>query len=251
MGSAMLVATTVLATYTAATPQPVNIDFNTHYASPAGGYGAAAGQAGHWNATNGESIELLDLEGAPLGIKLSFPMGAGPAFVVNPFLEGDVHTLVDDGFVTGDVVHRAHFDGLANATYEVYAYTAPIGDITTFFIEAGGESNFFNIPGDWNGDLEEGVNYALATVEVTDGTLDVDWVGGIFGGSGWIQGVQLVPAGGCAPDVNGDGVLNILDFVAFQGLFVNGDPAADCDDNGALNVLDFVCFQGLFQAGCD
>jgi hypothetical protein len=61
---------------------------------------------------------------------------------------------------------------------------------------------------------------------------------------------ELFLTGGCAADFNGDGVLNILDFVAFQNAFVAGDPDADCDGNGALNVLDFVCFQGLFQAGC-
>ena len=58
----------------------------------------------------------------------------------------------------------------------------------------------------------------------------------------------MTPA--CAADVNADGQLNILDFVAFQLLFVGGDPGADCDGNGALNILDFVCYQQLFQAGC-
>jgi hypothetical protein len=54
----------------------------------------------------------------------------------------------------------------------------------------------------------------------------------------------------CPADVNGDGMLNILDFVAFQELFVQSDPGADCDENGQWNILDFVCYQGLFQAGC-
>jgi hypothetical protein len=59
------------------------------------------------------------------------------------------------------------------------------------------------------------------------------------------------PVGGdCYPDCNGDGALNILDFVCFQGLFQNGDNAADCNGDGALNILDFVCFQGAFQQGC-
>jgi probable HAF family extracellular repeat protein len=62
--------------------------------------------------------------------------------------------------------------------------------------------------------------------------------------------VVLTPEGGCPADINGDGELNILDFVEFQNLFVAGDPAADCDASGELNILDFVCFQGLFQAGC-
>lgn len=54
----------------------------------------------------------------------------------------------------------------------------------------------------------------------------------------------------CIADVNGDGNLDILDFVAFQALFIAQDPAADCDDNGILNVLDFVCFQQVFVEGC-
>jgi FG-GAP repeat len=55
----------------------------------------------------------------------------------------------------------------------------------------------------------------------------------------------------CPADVNGDGDLNVLDFVAFQLLWQAGDAGADCDANGAFNVLDFVCFQGLFGAGCE
>ena len=55
---------------------------------------------------------------------------------------------------------------------------------------------------------------------------------------------------GCMADFNDDGMLNILDFVAFQIGWLAQDPAADCDANNALNILDFVCFQSLFQAGC-
>ena len=54
----------------------------------------------------------------------------------------------------------------------------------------------------------------------------------------------------CAADVNGDGNLDVLDFVAFQILWQAGDPAADCDANALFNILDFICFQQLFQAGC-
>ena len=56
---------------------------------------------------------------------------------------------------------------------------------------------------------------------------------------------------GCPADFNGDGQLNILDFVAFQEAFVAHDPDADCDSSGDFNILDFVCYQGLFVAGCD
>jgi len=55
---------------------------------------------------------------------------------------------------------------------------------------------------------------------------------------------------GCEPDCNGDGTLNILDFVCFQQAWVANEPFGDCDGNGAFNVLDFVCFQLLFVEGC-
>lgn len=59
-----------------------------------------------------------------------------------------------------------------------------------------------------------------------------------------------IELGVCAADVNGDGELNVLDFVAFQLAWSSGDPAGDCDGNGVFNVVDFVCFQLLFQGGC-
>ena len=65
-----------------------------------------------------------------------------------------------------------------------------------------------------------------------------------------MQSFVTVEEAGCAADVNGDGVLNILDFVEFQNLFVQMDPGGDCDGNGQFNILDFVCYQGLFQQGC-
>jgi hypothetical protein len=73
-----------------------------------------------------------------------------------------------------------------------------------------------------------------------------------IGSSGmYFDDVSLQPAGGgCFPDCDENGALNILDFVCYQGKFQAGDPGADCDGNGMLNILDFVCFQGEFQAGC-
>jgi len=67
---------------------------------------------------------------------------------------------------------------------------------------------------------------------------------------GAVYAVRVLEAGGCPADFNGDGALNILDFVDFQDAFTAQDPSADCNGDGALNILDFVCFQGLFQAGC-
>jgi hypothetical protein len=70
-----------------------------------------------------------------------------------------------------------------------------------------------------------------------------------FGGNVWGAEFRLAEAG-CFADCDGNGELNILDFVCYQGLFQSGDAGADCDGNGELNILDFVCFQAEFVAGC-
>ena len=53
----------------------------------------------------------------------------------------------------------------------------------------------------------------------------------------------------------GAGVLDLFDFLAFQGLFLEGDPSAcECDTStgpGVCDVLDFICFQVAFTAGCN
>jgi hypothetical protein len=54
----------------------------------------------------------------------------------------------------------------------------------------------------------------------------------------------------CIGDCDGNGALNILDFVCFQGEWQNQTDKGDCDGNGQFNILDFVCFQGEWQAGC-
>lgn len=64
------------------------------------------------------------------------------------------------------------------------------------------------------------------------------------------MGAYEFQAATCAADFNGDGVLNVLDFVAFQLAWQNSDPAADCDASGEFDVLDFVCFQQRFGEGC-
>jgi len=56
--------------------------------------------------------------------------------------------------------------------------------------------------------------------------------------------------GSCPADFDGDGSLTILDFVAFQETFVDGDDAADFNGDGELSILDFVAFQEAFVAGC-
>ncbi len=54
----------------------------------------------------------------------------------------------------------------------------------------------------------------------------------------------------CEADFNNDGQLSVADFVAFQTVFVQGDPYADCNHDTALTIADFTCFQATFVQGC-
>ncbi len=57
-------------------------------------------------------------------------------------------------------------------------------------------------------------------------------------------------SGGCLPDCDESGKLDIDDFICFQTYFALGDPKADCDADGQLNINDFICFQTSFVLGC-
>ena len=54
----------------------------------------------------------------------------------------------------------------------------------------------------------------------------------------------------CRADMDGNGVLNVFDFLAFQTAFGDQDPAADFTGDGSFNVFDFLAFQTEFNEGC-
>ena len=60
---------------------------------------------------------------------------------------------------------------------------------------------------------------------------------------------EVAPAD-CYADFNGDGALNILDFVAYTDAWKAMDPAADCNGCGCFDIFQFICFQQMFQEGC-
>jgi hypothetical protein len=76
--------------------------------------------------------------------------------------------------------------------------------------------------------------------------------------SSWAGAFTTCPGGCTACYANCDGsttqpILNVNDFVCFQGKYAAGDPAANCDNSTTqpiLNVNDFICFQGKYAAGC-
>ncbi len=55
----------------------------------------------------------------------------------------------------------------------------------------------------------------------------------------------------CPVDLNGDGVVDVLDFFEFIRLFNAGDLAADLNNDGIIDVLDFFEFIVQFNRGCN
>jgi hypothetical protein len=54
----------------------------------------------------------------------------------------------------------------------------------------------------------------------------------------------------CYPDCDGNGILDINDFICFQTFYAISDPYADCDNNGILDINDFICYQTFYAIGC-
>ena len=137
------------------------------------------------------------------------------------------------------------------------AYGTDIGDTGLFTIDlaTGAATHVGNIgtSGNWFEDLafdEDGVLWG-ARVQGGMYTIDTGTAVQTLRFQGQYPGVVFYSeGGGCDADCNGDGELNILDFVCFQSEWQAQTPAGDCDGNGLYNVLDFVCYQGVFQAGC-
>jgi len=54
----------------------------------------------------------------------------------------------------------------------------------------------------------------------------------------------------CRVDLNGDTVVNTLDFLAFLNLWNAGDPKSDFNGDTTINTLDFLVFLNEWVAGC-
>ncbi len=82
-------------------------------------------------------------------------------------------------------------------------------------------------------------------------------------GAGGVQNLDVTQAvlafrqaPACPGDFNGDGMVNLADFLAFAGGFgarsgdANYDSGLDMDGSGAIDLSDFLAFAGVFGTTC-
>jgi subtilisin family serine protease len=70
------------------------------------------------------------------------------------------------------------------------------------------------------------------------------------GGDLWFVDDVSVGGPSCLPDLNGDGELDLFDFLEFQNLFLGNDPLGDWNDDGLYDLFDFLAYQNSFAGGC-
>jgi streptogramin lyase len=120
------------------------------------------------------------------------------------------------------------------------------GGTVTHVGDIGGSGNWFNdLAFDSQGRLHGArLNGGVYTIDTTNATITLDFNGSYTG---------LVYAGGappCRADFDGDGLVNVQDFLAFLQAFAQADDRADITDDGQVNVQDFLAYLQLFSAGC-
>ena len=90
----------------------------------------------------------------------------------------------------------------------------------------------------WNDSVDTPgyINYAYAT----------DMARGV---AGWLTDVAGVQAE-CDVDLNHDGFVDTLDFLAYLNLWSQQEPPSDWNADGAINTLDFLAFLNDWSGGC-
>jgi YVTN family beta-propeller protein len=64
------------------------------------------------------------------------------------------------------------------------------------------------------------------------------------------ESVVFFDIAGCAVDLNGDGLVNTQDFLAYLGLWSSGNPLADWNGDGTVNTIDFIAYLNAWSVGC-
>lgn len=255
----------VLALAGAAGAQSINIDFGAAAGSPPADY-AAAGLAGAWNTIDAPiqdpipdsfgPYSLVDLKGNPTGATVTVITAVGtfgPLQGAVPAPEGSDAQLLLDGFggFSPDISQHVHFAGLAAGTYRVITYTWdwPV-QLYAMAAFVDGSSLVQTVGGPWTGAHVLAVTHMSHTIDVTDGTVQIELVGAgpgsFFNGTNIIQGVQLwkidepLP---CPADIapgKGDGSVSVIDLLTVINHWGEPGGVADVNSDGMVNVSDLL-----------
>lgn len=135
------------------------------------------------------------------------------------------------------------------------AFGTDIGDTGLFAINlaTGAMSHVGDVggSGNWFNDLafnSAGVLYG-ARSQGNVYTVDTSTALETFAFSGQFNGLAFV-SDGCYADCDGNGTLNVFDYICFGSAYAASDPYADCDGNTAFNIFDYICFGNAYAAGC-
>jgi len=269
MGRRNLTSTAILgfaASIAPAVGQSINFSFSDNaFASPSASY-SAAGLPGRWNVSPAEHLvtygnfRKLDGSGAT-GVTLRNIGGLDMETVDNPQTTGDDEKLMDDYLVTynPNLETCIFFNGLENGDYQVISYAwipdQPTEDsyVTVDFADQGGAF----VSGIWPGTQQEGMTYAVHTVTVTDGTLNMhSGIPPSETGKAALNGLQIRKISTLNPmDADGDNDLDDADLHALTTCITGPRNAQmgpvcdgfDHDENGTVDLVDYAEAQRVFS----
>jgi len=200
--------------------QSLNLDYGDAAGTPPPQY-AGAGLPGVWNSlTAGPNVSqpLVDLTGqstaATVHHDVTLPMG-----IDDPQTGGFDETLLDDGLPgIGDVAVTICFEGLLDGSYELttYAWTPTVPADSTLIIVNDDYETGRVAGGPWPGGLQEPITHVRHHAQVADGFMTITVVGGYWGASGFLNGIQLVridPANFDPADLDQDGAVTFSDLL--------------------------------------
>jgi cytochrome c peroxidase len=150
------------------------------------------------------------------------------------------------------------FNGLGGAAARLaVSGTAPVGGVVSPDQVMGPVT----AAGSGSGAGYATLHWPIQVGAVTPGqTLYVQWMvddAGAPGGRALSQAVRITffcGSGGCAgvcrADINGDGAVNVQDFLSFLAGYAAQSPASDMNSDGATDVQDFLMYLDRYSAGC-
>ncbi|HZW11302.1 MAG TPA: GC-type dockerin domain-anchored protein [Phycisphaerales bacterium] len=211
----------------------------------------AADSDGSGTVESGEWSVFIDADnpwGAPIGFAVETD---GRSVYVADNLSGNAQTV----YRLTDLDASGAIDSAAEAVLVWDESRLPDGrELGSVFTLALGTPGVLAL-GSSGGDDEDAV-YVL-----TDGDGDglflgagetAMWLGGAASGgpASRVRSLEYATGAACAPDFNGDGLVDTRDVIAFLNAWSAGDQSADFNGDGVIDTRDVIAFLNAWTAGC-